>query len=129
MTFPIKKRINTELFIDRNKGLYIQKGGKETDQEKISWKGNGSRKYLTSQKRVNWNGGKSKCGNENTAACLEWPTLHGRKGKVMTACLKRQCAFHKKSKYYDTFDNLTWLNGAPTKQKTSLFDTIYQSLK
>jgi len=32
MTFPIKKRINTELFIDRNKGVYIQKGYKETDQ-------------------------------------------------------------------------------------------------
>jgi len=32
MTFPIKKRINTELFIDRNKGLYIQKVDKETDQ-------------------------------------------------------------------------------------------------
>jgi len=34
MTFPIKKRIDTELFIDRNKGLYIQKGDKEKDQEK-----------------------------------------------------------------------------------------------
>jgi len=30
MTFPIKKRINTELFIDRNKGLYMQNGAKET---------------------------------------------------------------------------------------------------
>jgi len=30
MTFPINKRINTELFVDRNKGLYIQKA----DQEK-----------------------------------------------------------------------------------------------
>jgi len=26
MTFPIKKRINTELFIDRMAGLYIQNG-------------------------------------------------------------------------------------------------------
>jgi len=32
MTFPIKRRINTELFIDRNKGLYKQKGNKEMDQ-------------------------------------------------------------------------------------------------
>jgi len=29
MAFPIKKRINTELFIDSNKGLFIQKGDKE----------------------------------------------------------------------------------------------------
>jgi len=42
MTFPIKKRINTQLFIDRKQGLYIRKGDKETDQEK----------YLTSWKRV-----------------------------------------------------------------------------
>jgi len=34
MTFPIKKRINTELFIDRNKGLYIRKGDKETDNQR-----------------------------------------------------------------------------------------------
>jgi len=26
MTFPIKKRINTQLFIDRKRGLYIQIG-------------------------------------------------------------------------------------------------------
>jgi len=31
MTFPIKKRINTELFIDRKQELHIQKG----DQENI----------------------------------------------------------------------------------------------
>jgi len=43
ITFPIKKRIITELFIDRKQGLYIQKGdNKETGQEK----------YLTSWKRV-----------------------------------------------------------------------------
>jgi len=33
MTFPIKKRINTELFSDRKQGLYIQKGDKEKDQK------------------------------------------------------------------------------------------------
>jgi len=33
MTFPIMKRINTELLIDRNNELYLQKGDKETDQE------------------------------------------------------------------------------------------------
>jgi len=32
MTFTIKKRINTELFIDRKRGLYLQNGDKETDQ-------------------------------------------------------------------------------------------------
>jgi len=31
MTFPIKKRINTELFIDGNKGLYIHNVDKETE--------------------------------------------------------------------------------------------------
>jgi len=34
MAFRIKKRISTELFIERKPGLYIQKGDKETDQEK-----------------------------------------------------------------------------------------------
>jgi len=29
----VKKRINTELSIDGEQGLYIQKGDKETDQE------------------------------------------------------------------------------------------------
>jgi len=29
ITFPIKKRSNTELSIDRNEGLYVQKGDKE----------------------------------------------------------------------------------------------------
>jgi len=35
MTFSIKKRINTKVFIDRKQGLYIQKVDKETDQENI----------------------------------------------------------------------------------------------
>jgi len=35
MTFPIKGRINMELFIDGNKGLYIQKGDKGTDKANI----------------------------------------------------------------------------------------------
>jgi len=33
MTFPMKKRIHTELFIDKKQGLYLQKLGKEMDQE------------------------------------------------------------------------------------------------
>jgi len=41
MTFPIKKKINTELFIDMKQGLYIQKGDKETDQENIGTLGRG----------------------------------------------------------------------------------------
>jgi len=32
VTFPIKKRINAELFIARNKGLYIQKRDEEMGQ-------------------------------------------------------------------------------------------------
>jgi len=35
-TIPIKKRSNTELFIDRKQWLFIQKGDKETDYEKLS---------------------------------------------------------------------------------------------
>jgi len=65
MTFTNKKRINTELFIDRNKGLYIQKGDKETDLENISINKR-IRKYLTS-----WRMGKVKrregnYGNDNS---------------------------------------------------------------
>jgi len=37
----------------------------------------------------NWNCEKSKCGNENTADCLEWLTLHVKKDKLTEACLKR----------------------------------------
>jgi len=33
--------------------------------------------------------GKTKYGNENTPACLELLKLHGRKDKLMAACLKR----------------------------------------
>jgi len=35
MTIPLKKRIDTGLFIDRKQGLYIRKGDKEIDQENI----------------------------------------------------------------------------------------------
>jgi len=35
MTFPIKERIITELFIDKKQWVNIQKGDKETDQENI----------------------------------------------------------------------------------------------
>jgi len=34
MTFPIKKRINTKLFIEGKEGLYMQKGDKEMDKQK-----------------------------------------------------------------------------------------------
>jgi len=50
MTFPSKKRINTELFIDRNRG-FIYKNGWGNVLEKL--------------KRVKYIGGKQKCGNEN----------------------------------------------------------------
>jgi len=43
MTLPIKKRINTERFIDGNKGLYIQKGDKEADQKISDLLDNGER--------------------------------------------------------------------------------------
>jgi len=44
MTFPINKRINTELFIDGNQGLFIQNVEKETDQEKVLIRKNRSKK-------------------------------------------------------------------------------------
>jgi len=44
MIIPIKKRINTELFIDGNKGLYIQKVDKETNRKYILIRNNGSKK-------------------------------------------------------------------------------------
>jgi len=47
MPFPIKERINTELFIYSSKGLCIKKGYKEWIKE------TDSKKYLTSEKRVN----------------------------------------------------------------------------
>jgi len=50
MTFPIKERIITELFIDKKQWVNIQKGDKETDQENIWPLG----------RRVNWKGEKSK---------------------------------------------------------------------
>jgi len=34
MTFPIKKRINAELFIDKKQGLYIQEGDKRRIKKK-----------------------------------------------------------------------------------------------
>jgi len=48
-TFPIKKRINTELFIDGKKGLYIEKVWREQ-----------IKKWRTSEKKVTKNGGKAK---------------------------------------------------------------------
>jgi len=47
-TFPIKKRIDTELFIVGKKRLFIQKRKEGSDQKDL-----GSRKYRTSGKRVN----------------------------------------------------------------------------
>jgi len=79
MTFPIKKRINTELFIDSNKGLCIQKEEKETDQLNIGPLGRGQ----------NGNGRKIKAGMITRAVCLEWLTFDGGKDKLMAASLKR----------------------------------------
>jgi len=46
MTFPIEKRINTELFIDENEGLHIHRVDKETDQENILIRKNRSKKII-----------------------------------------------------------------------------------
>jgi len=58
MAFPIKKRINTELFIDRKQWLY-----KQNDIEK---------NFPTSLKRVNGRRWEVKAGmRTETAVCLE----------------------------------------------------------
>jgi len=70
MAFPIKKRINTEPFSDIKKGLYIQKGDEETDQENVLIKTHIG-KYLTSWRMVKLKRRESNCRIENTATCLE----------------------------------------------------------
>jgi len=76
MTFPIKKRINTELLIDRNQGLYIQKGDKETDQEKYLDKGMDQENIWPLRRGWNWNSQKIKCGNENKAGIEADTTIY-----------------------------------------------------
>jgi len=64
-TFPIKKRINTELFIDRKWGaLYTKSKG-----------GIGSRKYWTSQKRVEYWREIKEARVNTAAACLDELTI------------------------------------------------------
>jgi len=80
MTFPIEKRINAELFIDRKQGLYLQKGDQET--------------FLTSLKRLNRNRRGSKAG-QKTLRQPVWNdiTLQGRKDKLMT--FEKTLSLHK----------------------------------
>jgi len=75
MTFPIKKRITTNLFIDEKQGLYLQKGGRKLsgkiEETKMYWREN-------------------KGGNENRKWLPVWnDLLAGRKDKPMAAYLKR----------------------------------------
>jgi len=79
MTFPIEKRINTELFIGRDGG-FIYKREIKNWIKKLS--------DLLEEGKTE-TAGKVKCRNENTAASLECLTLHGRKDKLTAACLKR----------------------------------------
>jgi len=70
MTFLITKRINTELFIDRNMGLYILWVDEETDQDNLLIrKTDGQYNWLLGRGQ-NSTGSKSKCASENTAACI-----------------------------------------------------------
>jgi len=79
MTFPIKKRINTELFIDRNNRLFIQKGDKEMDQENILIKKRIG-KYLNSWRMVKlkWREWKHNClfgmTNQQQPVRKDWAT-------------------------------------------------------
>jgi len=71
------------LYIDRNKGgFYLINGDKVTDQEKCLDKGTDQENNWPLRRGWNWNGGIG-----NTAACMEWLTLHGRKNKLLAACL------------------------------------------
>jgi len=74
MTLPVKKRINTELLIDRNKGLYVQKVDKERDQENILIK-KWIRKYLTNLLEK---GKAEMAGIKNATDCLEWLYITGK---------------------------------------------------
>jgi len=67
-TFPIKKRINTELFID-GKRSFIYK----------SKRGIRSRKYRTSQKRVEYWLEIKVAGLKTAAACLGELTITGKR--------------------------------------------------
>jgi len=72
MTFPIKKRINTQLFIDRNKGFRYKtvKPNEEAEQKREI--NNGSIKitnFLEEGKTET--AGKVKAGMKTMAACLE----------------------------------------------------------
>jgi len=72
--FPVKKRINTELFIDRGKDALYTKDEEGSDQ------GDRIKKYRTSQKRVEyWRENKS-AGVKTAAACLGELTTDKGKG-------------------------------------------------
>jgi len=64
---------------------WLEKGALYTKSKEGS--GIGSRNSGPLRRGWTWNGG-----NENTEACLEWLTLHGRKAKLTATCLKGLCS-------------------------------------
>jgi len=74
VTFPIKKRINTELFIDRKQGHLYTKWYQE--------------KILTSLKRVSRNRREN-----NSGSLFKMTYVTGRKEKLTADCLKRLWAY------------------------------------
>jgi len=90
MTFPIKKRINTELFIDVTKGLYIHNVDKETDQENIPIRINWSKKItdLLEEGKIE-TAVKVNAGMKTRQPVWNDLPLQGRKDKVKANCLKK----------------------------------------
>jgi len=84
---PIEKRINTELLIVGKRGFTYKNKRWDWIMKRLNQiRRIGSRKCWTSKKRmISEKAGI--CGSENTAACLEYLTLHGRKAKLTAACL------------------------------------------
>jgi len=90
MTFPIKKRINAELFIDGKQGLYIQNGNEEKDSDLIE-EGNWNKQEWERLRQPDWNdlhsyGRKDKLlaiGNlfEKTEL-VKWKIYHSTKRRV-----------------------------------------------
>jgi len=100
-TFPIKKRIKTELFIlIGNRGLMYKMQIKKWIK-KLS--------DLIEEGKLKWC--EKLSGNENImVACLELLTLHGRKDKLTAACLERLSL--KSKKYHNVkkwfFEQIIW---------------------
>jgi len=114
MTFPIKKRINTELFIDKKQGVYIQKGGKEMDQETSDLTGEGKLKR--------W---ENLSGIENImAACLIWLTIRWKERQTYNLILQGMFCLNRVRRNI----KFPWKQGIQYTVKYALFKTTWGNL-